>query len=120
MAECVKTMGRRWIRIYAAHLLLLAGLLAATILASRHFVAADYVEFLRLKWFWDNPRHALISALTLSYLPKYLDILPLYLVLLAAAPFLLALVKRDWRHSAGRFRNDLSGSMVQRREFHRG
>ena len=64
---------------------------------SRHFVATDYVEFLRMKWFWENPRQALISALTLSYLPKYLDILPLYLVLMAAAPFLLALVKRDWR-----------------------
>ncbi len=97
LAECAKTVGRRWIKIYAAHLLLLAGLVLATILASRHFVAADYVEFLRLKWFWDNPRQALISALTLSYLPKYLDILPLYLVLLATAPFLLALVKRDWR-----------------------
>ena len=84
-------------RFTLAHLLLLAGLLAATLLVSRHFVATDYVEFLRMKWFWDNPRQALISALTLSYLPKYLDILPLYLVLLAAAPFLLALVKRDWR-----------------------
>jgi hypothetical protein len=97
LGECTRTIGRRWIRIYAAHLLLLGGLLTAAILASRHFVAADYVDFLRMKWFWDNPRQALISALTLSYLPKFLDILPLYLVLLAAAPFLLALVKRDWR-----------------------
>lgn len=97
LAGCCRTVGQRLTKIYAAHLLLLAGLLAATLLVSRHFVATDYVEFLRMKWFWDNPRQALISALTLSYLPKYLDILPLYLVLLAAAPFLLALVKRDWR-----------------------
>lgn len=96
-SACAKTVGRRWVKIYTAHLVLLAGLCAATILASRHFLAADYVEFLKLKWFQDNPGQALISALTLSYLPKYLDILPLYLVLLAAAPFLLALVKRDWR-----------------------
>jgi hypothetical protein len=97
LAGCAKVVGRRWIRLYGAHLLLLAGLWAAAVLASRHFLAVDYVEFLKLKWFQDNPRHALISALTLSYLPKYLDILPLYLVLLAVAPFLLALVKRDWR-----------------------
>src|SRR5271167_1687848 len=37
---CATAVGRRWLKIYAAHLVLLAGLLAATILASRHFVAA--------------------------------------------------------------------------------
>ncbi len=96
-AACAKAVARRWSTIYLAHLLLLMGLCAAAMLVSRHFLAADYVAFLRLQWFQESPLRALLSALTLSYLPKYLDILPLYLVLMAAAPFLLALVKRDWR-----------------------
>jgi hypothetical protein len=96
-AACAKAVGRRWRTVYVAHLVLLAGLWAAAMLASRHFQATDYVAFLKLQWFQESPRQALLSALTLSYLPKYLDILPLYLVLLAAAPLLLALVKRDWR-----------------------
>src|SRR5207244_876115 len=96
-AACAKAVGRRCRTVYVAHLVLLAGLWVAAMLASRHFLAADYVAFLKLQWFQESPRQALLSALTLSYLPKYLDILPLYLVLLAAAPLFLALVKRDWR-----------------------
>src|SRR5262249_11293974 len=55
----------------------------------------------RLQWFHESPRQAVLSAMTLSYLPKFLDILPLYLVLLASAPLILALVKRDWRIALG-------------------
>jgi hypothetical protein len=42
-----------------------------------------------------DPRHYVPAALTLSYLPRYLDILPLYLILLAAAPAIIYVVKRD-------------------------
>ncbi len=96
-SACAKAVARRWSTIYLAHLLLLMSLYAAATLVSRHFLTADYVAFLKLQWFQESPLRALLSALTLSYLPKYLDILPLYLVLMAAAPFILALVRRDWR-----------------------
>jgi hypothetical protein len=98
---CTRAVGRRWCMIYGAHLLMLAGLWAVATLVSRHYWALDYVDFLRLRWLHDSPREALFYALTLSYLPKFLDILPLYLVLLAAAPMILALVRRDWRLALG-------------------
>jgi hypothetical protein len=98
---CARAVGRRWCTIYCAHLLMLAGLWLTAMLVTRHFWAMDYVDFLRLKWLHDSPREAVFYALTLSYLPKFLDILPLYLVLLAAAPFILLLVRRDWRMALG-------------------
>jgi hypothetical protein len=36
-------------------------------------------------------------VLTLTYLPRLLDILPLYLILLGIAPLLILTVKRDYR-----------------------
>jgi len=101
LGACTQAVGRRWGTIYCAHLLMLAGLSLTAILAARHFWTIDYVEFLRLKWLHDSPREAVLYALTLSYLPKFLDILPLYLVLLAAAPLILMLVRRDWRIALG-------------------
>lgn len=98
---CVKAVGRRWCTIYGAHLLMLGGLFAAMVLLSQHFWATDYVELLRLKWLHDSPREAIFYALALMYLPRFLDILPLYLVLLAAAPLILVLVARDWRLTLG-------------------
>lgn len=94
---CAKAIGRRWIRIYFAHLALFAVVAGLIVGASRYFYAANYVEDLKLGWLVKNPWHALQAALTLSYLPRLLDILPLYLVLLGAAPLLIYLVKRDYR-----------------------
>jgi hypothetical protein len=101
LAGCARAVGRRWCTIYVAHLLMLAALWTVATLLSRRFWAIDYVDSLRLTWFHDSPREAVISALTLSYLPRFLDILPLYLVLLAAAPLLLVVVRYDWRLALG-------------------
>lgn len=95
--ECARAIGRRWVRIYLAHLLLFAGVALLLLAASRHFSGADYIEWLKLGWLIENPGRAIISAATLSYLPPLLDILPLYLILLGFAPLLIYLVKRDWR-----------------------
>ncbi len=98
---CARAVWRRWCTIYGAHLLMLAALFGLATTVSRHFWAMDYVDSLRLKWFHDSPVQAIFYALTLSYLPKYLDILPLYLVLLGAAPLILKLVRYDWRLALG-------------------
>jgi len=95
--ECAKAVARRWVRVYLAHLLLFFTVAAFILMASRHFPGADYLEWLKLKWLADEPGKAILSALTLSYLPRLLDILPLYLILLGFAPLVLFLVKRDYR-----------------------
>jgi hypothetical protein len=53
-------------------------------------------DLLRIRYSLDYPRSAPLEAglhmATLRYVPDYFDILPLYIVLLAATPFMVALV----------------------------
>ncbi len=92
---CCSAVAQRLSKIYGAHLMLFFSAVILVRVASRYFARVDYVDFLQVKPLFDDPRHYLAAALTLSYLPKYLDILPLYLILLAAAPAIIYLVKRD-------------------------
>jgi hypothetical protein len=93
--RCCTAVARRLSRIYGAHLLLFLSLVLFMRFASAFFARVDYVDYLQLKPLFADPRHYIPAALTLSYLPRYLDILPLYLILLAAAPVLIYIVKRD-------------------------
>ncbi len=92
---CSKAVAQRLTRIYGAHLLLFFSAAIFVRIASIYFARVDYVDFLQVKHLFADPRHYIPAALTLSYLPKYLDILPLYLILLAAAPVIIYVVKRD-------------------------
>ena len=92
---CCSAVARRLSKIYGAHLLLFVSAVFFISLVSAHFVRVDYLDFLQVKPLFADPKHYVIAALTLSYLPKYLDILPLYLILLAAAPVIIYVVKRD-------------------------
>jgi hypothetical protein len=96
-AACAKAIGKRWIRVYLAHLLLLFLVAVLILTASRHLHATDYVNWLELNWLVEDPRRAITSALMLSYLPRLVDILPLYLILLGFAPAMIYLVRRDYR-----------------------
>ncbi len=92
---CCAAVGQRLGKIYGAHLMLFFSAAIFVRLASAYFARVDYVDFLQVKLLFADPRHYVPAALTLSYLPKYLDILPLYLILLAAAPVIIYVVKRD-------------------------
>ncbi len=94
---CAKAVGRNCVRIYAAHLLLI-GLIAGTMLwVARHFSGTDYIDSLKLQWLAEDPRGAILATITLAYLPRLMDILPLYILLVASAPFLIVAIKRDYR-----------------------
>jgi hypothetical protein len=97
MAATSRNIARRWVRVYLAHLVLFAVLAAAVACASRYAARGDYVSYLGLTRLFTRPGDAVFAAVTLRYLPKLMDILPLYLVLLALAPGLIYLVKRDAR-----------------------
>jgi hypothetical protein len=97
LLECTKAIGQRWLKVYLAHLALFGTVAGFMITVSRHFFAMDYVDSLKLNWLVGSPKQALLSALTLAYLPRLLDILPLYLILLGIAPLLILAVKHDYR-----------------------
>jgi hypothetical protein len=95
--DCVKAIWRNCARIYLAHLLLIAVLASVTLWVASRFTGADYIDSLKLQWLVENPAHAIVATLTLRYLPRLMDILPLYILLLAIAPALVVMVKRDYR-----------------------
>lgn len=86
---------RIWLRafhLYSVHLLVL--LLCAAIVAYASLTLNDprVLEALKLDTLLNDPAHALIGIATLGLQPAYLDILPLYIALLAAAPLMLMLM----------------------------
>jgi hypothetical protein len=61
----------------------------------------DEVGELNLYEFLHNTGPNLIGLMSLTYVPNYFDILPMYLVILAMIPVMVALGQRDWRLAAG-------------------
>lgn len=80
---------RIW-QIYWAHIGLFLAIVAITLLAT-DATGRDYVAALHLQWFFEAPREALPALLSLRFIPNLLDILPMYMVLLAMVPAVIAL-----------------------------
>jgi hypothetical protein len=78
-------------------LLLIAVIAGAMLWVARRYSGADYIDSLKLQWLVEEPARAIFAALSLSYLPRLMDILPLYILLLAIAPLLVVTIKRDYR-----------------------
>ena len=53
----------------------------------------SYIGSLNLKHFFNNPAPQIVGLFTLTYVPNYFDILPMYLVVLGLMPFVMALEK---------------------------
>ena len=53
----------------------------------------NYVTSMNLHHFFDNARENLVGLMTLTYVPNYFDILPMYLVILAMIPAVMALAR---------------------------
>ncbi len=97
MAGLYATIGRRWMKIYFAHIFLILAVACALLTAAALFAHPQYEDAFRMTWMFGDPGAAISAALSLRYLPNLLDILPLYLVLLGAAPAIIWMVKRDLR-----------------------
>ncbi|MDD7909905.1 OpgC domain-containing protein [Pseudovibrio exalbescens] len=88
---------RVW-QVYWAHvtlLLFLAGWLA--FLQIHGMVERDYVGGLNLWHLFEDPIFNIPGILTLTYVPNYFDILPMYLVILALMPVMLLAYKTGGR-----------------------
>jgi hypothetical protein len=82
----------RFWQIYWAHLavfILIAAILAA---ANRLAIGGqDHIGALNLHPFFADPQTQLVGLVTLTYVPNYFDILPMYMVVLLFIPVVMAL-----------------------------
>lgn len=88
-----RLFARAW-QLYVAHVVLLAVSLAVVIWAAQTYNQLNFLDEFNVSRFIDHPVLTLTQGLLLKYKPSNLDILPLYIVLLAACPPLLWLMLR--------------------------
>ncbi|MBI3330184.1 MAG: OpgC domain-containing protein [Nitrospinae bacterium] len=80
---------RVW-QLYVAHVFLFMQFMATVAYLVDPLNNPIYAEEFRAVDFLKEPGVAVIKALTLQFQPEFMDILPLYIALLAALPFVLA------------------------------
>lgn len=80
---------RVW-QLYVAHVFLFMQFMATVAYVVDALNNSIYAEEFRAADFLKEPGLAVIKALTLQFQPEFMDILPLYIVLLAVLPFVLA------------------------------
>jgi len=90
----LQVLKRSW-QLYAAHILLFVFFIAQITWVSIRFDNASFIEELNVVEFHQNPQESIIRALILHYRPVNLDVLPLYMALLAGFPFCLWLIARS-------------------------
>jgi hypothetical protein len=86
---------RVW-QLYVTHLALVVLVAGIAAYAARRFGDPNYLEALGLDVFLADPAHAIVGVVTLTFLPNYLDILPLYMIVLAALPLVLLTLRVHW------------------------
>lgn len=84
---------RVW-QIYAAHIAMFI-FIAALVFAGTQVLdtGKNYVIGLGINWFFDNPGRGLTGLFTLTYVPNYFDILPMYIGALVMVPVVMALAR---------------------------
>lgn len=88
---------RRVWQLYVAHILLFVAFTAQIAYFSEARNTPELIEEMQLMGLGENPYRAILEAVLLKFRPVNLDVLPLYIVLLAAFPFALpALLRWPW------------------------
>jgi hypothetical protein len=90
----VQVMRRAW-QLYVAHIFLFVIFIAEVSYTVRTFNNPMYNEEMGVGDFLEHPHIAVVQALILQFQPTYLDILPLYIVLLLIFPLVLVAVRRN-------------------------
>lgn len=81
----------RSMKIYSTHLVLVFTLATLCVLGNRGLSGVDYIHRLNLSYFFDQTQEALFGMVSLRYIPMYLDILPMYTVVMLWIPLVWAL-----------------------------
>jgi hypothetical protein len=85
----------RVVRLYAAHLALFTIFIGEVTWTSIRFSNPAYAAEMNITRLLEEPHLAAWQALLLKFKPAYMDVLPLYIVLLAAFPLVLWLIRRS-------------------------
>ncbi len=88
-----RTLFRVW-QVYWAHigLFFFVAMMLAAFDMSGDF-DRSYVEFLYIHPFFADPEPLIVGLFTLTYVPNYFDILPMYLIILAMMPIFIGLAR---------------------------
>lgn len=95
-APAAASLGARIGKLYVAHIFLLVVFTAQVGFSAATLDRAVYLDELALDPFAEQPYRTLLEALLLRFQPAFLDILPLYIVLLAMLIPGLLLRRRPW------------------------
>lgn len=86
-----RVLYRMW-QVYWAHIGLFFAVAATTVwLTQLHITDTDYTKMFNLYRFFGAPLEHLPALMTLTYVPNYFDILPMYIAVLAMMPLVVAL-----------------------------
>jgi hypothetical protein len=89
----LRILQRCW-QVYWSHVGLFLTVAAVSVLGTWWLASGtDYVEVMYLQRFFAEPRQGIVHLLTLTYVPNYFDILPMYIVVLAMVPAVMALAR---------------------------
>ncbi|MFO1037369.1 MAG: OpgC domain-containing protein [Geminicoccaceae bacterium] len=86
-----RILHRCW-QVFWSHIGLFWVVLAITIVATAA-TGIDYLHEMNLRHFLAEPERGVVGLLTLTYVPNYFDILPMYLVALALVPLMVGLAR---------------------------
>ena len=93
MLGTLRIVHRMW-QVYWAHLgVFFVALFCMVALNQTGWFERDYVAALNLYPFLNSTGANMIGLLTLTYVPNYFDILPMYLVILGMVPFMMLLAR---------------------------
>jgi len=88
-----RTAFRVW-QVYWAHIGLFFAVVAFySVLDTSGLFEKNYIDSLNLSFLRNDPLPQIAGLFTLSYVPNYFDILPMYLVILAMMPVMVALAR---------------------------
>lgn len=98
-----RVLNRVW-ELYTSHILIFFLILALCIAGNEVLDTRNYVNFLNLGYFTNVTPDALLGLVTLTYVPNYFDILPMYMGVLLLIPLAMLLARiHPWLPLVGAF-----------------
>ena len=89
----LRVLNRCWV-LYVAHIFLFVAFTAQVSFTAERFANPMFVEEMSVDKFLEAPHMAVLNALTLTFQPAFMDILPLYIVLMLTLALFLPLIAR--------------------------